>query len=116
MPQFHSELPSRLPAVPDGAPHLHDPFVDHLAARSRNRLHREPAPTRVIEVGEVTAGIAVPDHGGVRFFSSRRDFDPLDGTIFPSVEQAAKAIRAHFKARTRPRGGGTRRFADIGPA
>lgn len=51
------------------------------------------APTRVIEVGEVTAGIAVPEHGGVRFFSSERIFDALDGTLFGSVEQAARAAR-----------------------
>ncbi len=52
-------------------------------------------PTRVIEVGEITAGIAVPEHGGVRFFSSERSFDPLDGTLFRSVEQAARAARGH---------------------
>lgn len=50
-------------------------------------------PTRVIEVGEVTAGIAVPEPRGVRFFSSQRTFDPLDGTLFRSVEQAARAAR-----------------------
>lgn len=52
-----------------------------------------PPPTRVIEVGEITAGIAVPQRGGVRFFSSERSFDPLDGTLFRSVEQAARAAR-----------------------
>lgn len=48
-------------------------------------------PTRVIEVGAVTAGIAVPEERGVRFFSSCRAFDRLDGTVFRSTEQAARA-------------------------
>lgn len=50
-------------------------------------------PTRVIEIGEITAGIAVPERGGVRFFSSERSFDTLDGTLFRSVEQATRAAR-----------------------
>ncbi|WP_147046034.1 hypothetical protein [Methylobacterium gnaphalii] len=48
---------------------------------------------RVIEVGETTAGIAVPEHGGVRFYSSERSFDALDGTLFRSFEQATRAAR-----------------------
>lgn len=79
-----------------------DPFADHLEARAGNRLQAEPPPTRIIEIGEVAAGIAVPEQGGVRFFSSTRDFDILDGTMFRSVEQAAKAARDRFRARTRP--------------
>ena len=55
-----------------------------------------PIPTRVIEIGEVTAGIAVPEHGGVRFFSSERSFDALDGVLYPSVERAARAARGHL--------------------
>ena len=60
-----------------------------------------PAPTRVIEVGAVTAGIAVPEGRGVRFFSSSPVFDRLDGDVFRSTEQAARAARAH--ARPAPR-------------
>ncbi|WP_292513254.1 hypothetical protein [Methylobacterium sp.] len=102
MPQLQTD-PSPRPYLPQAArAELQDRFVDHPAERAGNRLHREPVPTRVIEVGEVTAGIAVPESRGVRFFSSRRDFDPLDGTVFVSVEQAAKAVRAHFRERTRP--------------
>lgn len=102
MPQLQTD-PSARPYAPRcSALPFQDPFIDHLAERAANRLNREPAPTRVIEVGEVTAGIAVPEPRGVRFFSSRRDFDPLDGTVFVSVEQAAKAVRAHFRQRTRP--------------
>lgn len=55
-------------------------------------------PARVIEVGEVTAGIAVPERGGVRFFSSERSFDSLDGTFYRSVEQAARAARGQVSA------------------
>lgn len=83
-------------------PPVSDPFTDHLTARARNRLHAEPAPTRIIEIGEVAAGIAVPEPGGVRFFSSARDFDSLDGTVFRSTEQAARAARDRFHALTRP--------------
>ena len=86
---------NRLHASPD--------FADHRAERARNQLHAEPAPPRIIEIGEVTAGIAVPEAGGVRFFSSSRDFAPLDGTVFRSVEQAARAARDRFHGRTRPR-------------
>ncbi|MEE7448936.1 hypothetical protein MRF4_14650 [Methylobacterium radiotolerans] len=58
-------------------------------------------PARVIEIGEVTAGIAVPEGRGVRFFSSARDFDGLDGAVFRTAEQAARAARARMSARTR---------------
>ncbi|GJD34588.1 hypothetical protein [Methylobacterium aerolatum] len=53
-----------------------------------------PALARVIEIGEVAAGIAVPEDRGVRFFSASRDFDGLDGALFGSSEQAARAVRA----------------------
>ena len=58
-------------------------------------------PARVIEIGEVTAGIAVPEGRGVRFFSSARDFDGLDGAVFRTAEQATRAARARMSARTR---------------
>ncbi|WP_244498893.1 hypothetical protein [Methylobacterium sp. GXS13] len=58
-------------------------------------------PPRVIEIGEVTAGIAVPEGRGVRFFSSSRDFDGLDGAVFRNAEQAARAARERVAARTR---------------
>ncbi|GAB6844604.1 hypothetical protein HNR00_000394 [Methylorubrum rhodinum] len=62
------------------------PFADILTAE-------DSPPTRVIEIGDLTAGIAVPERGGVRFFSSERRFDGLDGTLFRNVEQAARAAR-----------------------
>ena len=65
----------------------------------------EPMPTRVIEVGPVTAGIAVPEGHRVRFFSSSRDFDGLDGTLFRSAEQAAQAARAFLRPAPRRDGG-----------
>lgn len=69
----------------------------------------QPAPTRVIEVGAVTAGIAVPEGRGVRFFSSSPVFDRLDGNVFRSTEQAARAAQAH--ARPAPRRGERRQRA-----
>ena len=53
-----------------------------------------PALARVIEIGEVAAGIAVPEDRGVRFFSASRDYDSLDGMLFGSPEQAARAARS----------------------
>ena len=78
-----------------------------------SKLHStEPGPgsgaasaaPRIIEVGEIAAGITVPEGRGVRFFSSTRDFDSLDGVVFGSTEQAARAARDRFRARTRPGG------------
>ena len=94
MPQLHPAARAAQAAPP------HDLFADHLAQRARNRLHAEPPPTRIIEIGEIAAGIAVPEPGGVRFFSSARAFDDLDGTVFRSTEQAARAARERFRART----------------
>ncbi|MCJ2089497.1 hypothetical protein MKK88_26410 [Methylobacterium sp. E-005] len=56
-------------------------------------------PPRVIEIGEITAGIAVPEGRGVRFFSSARDFDGLDGTLFRTTEQATRAARERVRSR-----------------
>ncbi len=103
--------PLRHDASPRALNRLHGPSAhtgqfgaDPLAARARNRLHAAPLPPRVIEIGEVTAGIAVPEEGGVRFFSSERDFATLDGVVFRSVEQAARAARERFSARSGRRG------------
>ena len=79
--------------------------ISHTAFTVADRPD-EPAdtadvPTRVIEVGEVTAGIAVPDGRRVRFFSSSRDFDGLDGAVFGSAEQAARAARERIRALAR---------------
>lgn len=56
-------------------------------------------PPRVIEIGEITAGIAVPEERGVRFFSSARDFDSLDGALFRTAEQATRAARERVRTR-----------------
>lgn len=61
-------------------------------------------PPRVIEIGEITAGIAVPEGRGVRFFSSARDFDGLDGTLFRTAEQATRAARERVRARAHAAG------------
>jgi hypothetical protein len=47
---------------------------------------------QIIEIGSITAGIVVAERGGVRFFSSERRFDGLDGTIFRSVAHASRAL------------------------
>lgn len=78
----------------------------HIDQPGYAALKQINTPTRVIEVGAVTAGIAVPEARGVRFFSSSRAFDRLDGTVFRSTEQAARAARA--LGRATPQGGGGR--------
>jgi hypothetical protein len=50
---------------------------------------------RVIEVGDLTAGILVPDRTGrFRFFSSHRAFDRLEGRSFASIAQASRAAQS----------------------
>ncbi|MGH1570754.1 hypothetical protein ACRAWG_08925 [Methylobacterium sp. P31] len=73
--------------------------ADPLPGRVPSVVRAEPP--RVIEIGEVTAGIAVPEGRGVRFFSSARDFDGLDGAVFRTAEQAARAARERVRARAR---------------
>ncbi|AWN38753.1 hypothetical protein DK427_00805 [Methylobacterium radiodurans] len=67
------------------------------------RVQSAAAPTRIIEVGETAVGIAVPEEHGVRFFSSARAFDSLDGTLFRNAEQAARAARERSRALGRRR-------------
>lgn len=81
-------------------PFVADPFTE---ARADVRAQSESVPTRIIEVGETAAGIAVPEGRGVRFFSSARAFDSLDGTLFRDAEQAARAARERSRALGRRR-------------
>ncbi|GJD94900.1 hypothetical protein [Methylobacterium iners] len=101
MRQTHIESTAQILGRPPAAPALSEPFTNHPPARAHNGPHAEPL-ARVIEIGEVTAGIAVPERGGVRFFSSERRFDAIDGVVFGSVEQAARAARERFHAKARP--------------
>jgi hypothetical protein len=87
--------------------------VDRPAHPAADPFSADSVPTRVIEVGEMTAGIAVPEGRRVRFFSSARDFDGLDGAVFGSAEQAARAARERARALARASG---RRSARAVPA
>ena len=60
-----------------------------------------PSQRFAVEFDRRTVGIAVRVPGGFMFFSSSRDFDALDGRLFPR----AKAIERQLKkvARTRRR-------------
>ena len=51
------------------------------------------ASANIIQVGDRTAGIIVREHGGFRFFASDRTFHPLEGLLFRTVDQAARAAR-----------------------
>ena len=79
------------------AVHLHNGFSMDVGFGSTRLLKFELVGVTqgwaIIVAAFVTAGIAVPERGGVRFFSSERRFDGLDGTLFRTVEQAARAAR-----------------------
>ena len=61
-----------------------------------------PASARVVEIGDVTVGIVIPEtNGAVRFFSAGREFDSLDRRSFRSVVVAMKAVRDLLAGRTR---------------
>ncbi len=48
----------------------------------------------IIEVHHRTAGIIAGNEGEFRFFSSRREFDRLDGQEFRSAREAERAATA----------------------
>ena len=60
------------------------------------------ASAHVIEVGEITAGIVVREHGGFRFFASELAFCSLEGAMFRTADQAARAARERLKPRKTP--------------
>ena len=60
------------------------------------------ASAHVIEVGEITAGIVVLEHGGFRFFASERAFSSLEGAVFRTADQAARAARERLRLRKTP--------------
>jgi hypothetical protein len=62
------------------------------------------ASAHVIEVGEITAGIVVLEQGGFRFFASERPFQPLEGALFRTIDQAARAARERLRRRKTPGG------------
>jgi len=91
---------------------MHSLFAEHTPGEGLKAadpatipLPGPAGPPRVIEIGEITAGIAVPEGRGVRFFSSARDFDGLDGTLFRTAEQATRAARERVRARAHPGAG-----------
>jgi hypothetical protein len=70
---------------------------------------------RVIEVGDLTAGILVPDiPGRFRFFSSHRAFDRLEGRSFRSLAQASLAARGLLARRDAPAADCTSRETSVG--
>ncbi|KMO32355.1 hypothetical protein ACQVP2_28350 [Methylobacterium aquaticum] len=59
-------------------------------------------PARIVEVGETSAGIVVPETDGFRFFSAHPDFQTLDGQIFRSPRHATRAAQdLHARKRNR---------------
>ena len=60
------------------------------------------ASAHVIEVGEITAGIVVLEHGGFRFFASERAFHPLEGALFRTTDHAVRAARERLRPRKMP--------------
>ena len=70
------------------------------------------ATAHVIEVGDITAGIVVPERGGLRFFASDRAVQALEGALFRTIEQATRAARERLSPRKTP----TRRSAPPNPS
>jgi hypothetical protein len=56
------------------------------------------ASAHIIEVGDRAAGIVVREHGGFRFFASERAFHPLEGALFRTIDQAARAARERLRS------------------
>ena len=56
----------------------------------------------IVEVGDRAAGIVVREHGGFRFFASERAFRPLEGALFRTIDQAARAARERLTTRKPP--------------
>ncbi|WP_192926272.1 hypothetical protein [Microvirga tunisiensis] len=57
---------------------------------------------RVIEIGSVTAGVAVPEESGFRFFSSQHPFDSLEGRRFRNLKQVIAAAHDQWRRTTPP--------------
>jgi hypothetical protein len=60
------------------------------------------ASAHIVEVDGRTAGIVVREHGGFRFFASERTFHPLEGALFRTIDQAARAARERLRPRNPP--------------
>ena len=60
------------------------------------------ASAHIVEVGDRAAGIVVREHGGFRFFASERAFHPLEGALFRTIDQAARAARERLRPRKPP--------------
>jgi hypothetical protein len=68
---------------------------------------------RIIEFDGITAGIIVPERGGVRFFAAERRFNRLEGITYPTaadVIQGARRLAAKHDP-TRPRAVLSRSFS-----
>ncbi|RVU21570.1 hypothetical protein [Methylobacterium oryzihabitans] len=57
---------------------------------------------RIVEIGETSAGIVVPEPGGFRFFSAHPDYHALEGRIFRSPRHATRAA-TELRTRRGPR-------------
>ena len=57
---------------------------------------------RIVEVGETSAGIVVPDPDGFRFFAAHPDYHALEGQVFRSPHHATRAAQ-HLHTRRRGR-------------
>jgi hypothetical protein len=65
----------------------------------------------VIEIGGDTVGIVAPDGRGVRFHAALRRFNPLDGLVFRSANEAERAARRIVAGRKGGAGGNWGEFA-----
>ena len=65
----------------------------------------------IIEIDEEAVGIAARAEGGFRFHAALHAFNGIDGRLFPSVQEAARAARAAASGAPRREGLARRRAA-----
>jgi hypothetical protein len=70
---------------------------------------------RVVEIGDVTAGIVIAEENGFRFFSAQRPFDPLDGRVFRSIKRAIDAAQDRLQRSGPPPRSRQRPNEDVDP-
>jgi hypothetical protein len=65
---------------------------------SAESVHNIGAQAFVIEIGDISAGVAVRERGGFAFVATDRRFNVLDGSKFKRIQQVENAARGVWRA------------------
>ena len=65
---------------------------------SAESVHNIGAQAFVIEIGDISAGVAVRERGGFSFVATDRRFNVLDGSKFKRIQQVENAARGVWRA------------------